>query len=264
MEQNLSTFISNPRKWQNIAGILLCSNLTIQLLFRLIIPSIQSIPLYYFVISWCAIILGLIALFFLYKLANNKPTKIALVIIMCVWILGLLPRILDFLGYISSGTKVSLSTINMAFNIYSIVDVLSIYSYSLIINNNSLENKDTSWIHILILCIIGNVSYVLSSFIADNVNFFEEFPTHMYWAYGMGTTWFNWIINILLIIAYWQFAHCATFNPTNTKESTVQYVYSPFNKYIVGALIIFAILAGVFYLLFANAGSIINFTESIF
>lgn len=252
MENQLSTFVSNSRKWQNAAGVLLVSSLVLRLVSSFVLEqfkpfnSWQIVFLWMSYIPWFAALLRLAAWIVLYQLAVNKPTKVALLSIIFFWISGVVPLILEYIGYSSNFELITLETLGSSYTIDYCISLILIYSYSLIIRNNSLDKEDRSWIYIFMICMIGNASFVLSSVIADLV---IGSPAVDYWFYGFENKSLGWVINILYIIASWRFAHCAAFDKAKEAEGPAEYSYSPFNKYVVGLFIVLALMAGVFYLL---------------
>lgn len=252
MENQLSTVVSTSRKWQNAAGVLLVSSMVLSLVSSFVLEqfkpfnSWQIVFLWMSYIPWFAALLQLAAWIILYQLAVNKPTKVALLSIIFFWISGVVPQILTYIGYSSNFELITLDTIGLSYTIYYYISLILIYSCSLIIRNNSLEKEDQSWIHIFMICMIVNASFVLSSVIADLV---IGSPAVDYWFYGFENKSLGWVINILYIIAYWRFAHCAAFDKAKEAEGPAEYSYSPFNKYVVGLFIALALMAGVFYLL---------------
>ena len=252
MENQLSTVVSTSRKWQNAAGVLLVSSLVLRLVSSFVLEqfkpfnSWQIVFLWMSYIPWFAALLQLAAWIVLYQLAVNKPTKVALLSIIFFWISGVVPQILTYIGYSSNFELITLDKIGLSYTIDYCISLILIYSYSLIIRNNSLDKEDRSWIYIFMICMICNASFALSSVIADLV---IGSPAVDYWFYGFENKSLGWVINILYIIASWRFAHCAAFDKAKKAEGPAEYSYSPFNKYVVGLFIALALMAGVFYLL---------------
>lgn len=252
MENQLSTVVSTSRKWQNAAGVLLVSSLVLRLVSSFVLEqfkpfnSWQIVFLWMSYIPWFAALLQLAAWIVLYQLAVNKPTKVALLSIIFFWISGVVPQILTYIGYSSNFELITLDKIGLSYTIDYCISLILIYSYSLIIRNNSLDKEDRSWIYIFMICMICNASFALSSVIADLV--IGSLAVD-YWFYGFENKSLGWVINILYIIASWRFAHCAAFDKAKKAEGPAEYSYSPFNKYVVGLFIALALMAGVFYLL---------------
>lgn len=271
MENQLSTVVSTSRKWQNAAGVLLVSSMVLSLVSSFVLEqfkpfnSWQIVFLWMSYIPWFAKLLRLVSWIILYQLAVNKPTKVALLFIIFFWASGMVPGILNYIGYSSEFELITRDTIGLSYTIDYYSSLILIYSYSLIIRNNSLEKEDRSWIHIFMICIIGNAFFVFSSLMAGLANLWDSLPSTLdYWSSSFGSTCLGWVINILYIVAYWRFAHCAAFDKARAAESPAEYSYSPLNKFVIGMLVALALMSGVFYLLFVNVESIINFTESVF
>ena len=273
MEEKLSGFIFTHLRWQNIAGVLLASSMVLRCLSSFVFEyfkpfsSLQIAFLWMSYIPWVATLVGIVALIILYKLAINEPTKIATSFIVFFWISGLVSSVLYYVGFSSDFELISLDAVSLVITVDSLISIVALpYSYSLIICNNSLEKGDQTWINILMICIVGNALSLLSSIIVPLTNFYNlySFDSHMQWNNSFGLACYRYIFTILLVIAYWRFAHCSAFNKTAIEESPAKYSYSPINKYVVGMFVVLAIMSGVFYLLFANAENIISFVESIF
>ncbi len=269
----LLTFVSQSHKWQHVAGVLLVLcvflNTLLNITFQSVLTPFESEASYYFwmlfILPLPRSIISILATLILYPMSNNKPTKLALLLILCTYICNIIQSIMTYFAVATPNEEMALSTRIITLTLVFVVPLLCIYAYSLIIRNNSLNKTETTWFYILMICTIGSLVGQISNLIAGATDFYIVADSIHYWGYGWGIQIYNWTCVILLACFYWKFTHCTAFNTKiSSEESSVSYTYSPISKYTIGGLFTLALLAITFYLIFSNAGNIISFTESIF
>ena len=199
----------------------------------------------------------------LYFVAKNKPTKIALLVILGTTLVFLSEGIYQWLQYVHFQRDIDLHPAfgvlgDVLFYLCLFLIFANVYAYSLILTNNKLQKSENSWISLLAIIVAGSCIRRIGQ--SMQISVLMEWDIAV--AYNFVLNLFSAVLTILSTIAYWKLAHSSVFDQKN--EESIPATYSPFNKYVLGLLIVVGLSAGLFYVLYINANSIIYFFNSIF
>ncbi len=206
------------------------------LIIGLIIPHINNLItflefdflhehriLFFNLIHISSILSGAIGLIILSTIPLNRPTKLMI--------------------YTLIGIELLLSLFSGIYIIHIVLNIGSLYAYSIIIKNNSISQNSIKWINIL--CISTIVSLYQTLYLLFVNPWLRESFDREY----LGDTFitdfgFSYIWLILMIVAYVKFCRCKAFdgNPDTNGSATVS--YSPLNKYTASLFITTAVIIG--------------------
>lgn len=139
---------------------------------------------------------------------------------------------------------------------FLISNVYSLYLLSLIYRNNTLDRGQLSWLMLISLSYVPDfMLYVVNVFSIVLPEGLSQENMLNYMS-PIGASIFGVVYSCLLIVAYWQLAHCEAF--TGKFDGNVQCTYSSGNRYFWAPLIT-VLFAGVAYCIVAlNANNILN------
>lgn len=205
------------------------------LIIGLIIPHINNLItflefdflhehriLFFNLIHISSILSGAIGLIILSTIPLNRPTKLMI--------------------YTLIGIELLLSLFSGIYIIHIVLNIGSLYAYSIIIKNNSISQNSIKWINILCIAIIFKLCRTLY-FTFVRTWLMESFSRE-YFDGGFIYFGFSYIWLILMIVAYVKFCRCKAFdgNPDTNGSATVS--YSPLNKYTASLFITTAVIIG--------------------
>ena len=262
----MNTIQSKNNTKAHIVGVLLILTTLSSYLYHplmVLIKPFQSIEQFY---QWgyCIVpigtfLLALLSSALLLGTKPNKPTRIALYLLMVYWLGATMTQMYVFLDYVYE--------IPAWFGYISFLDrllcVCSVYIYCLIYRNNDMDKRDISWINIYI---IGNLIGVLFSI--DFAlkwavgNYSEIIQAHLgktvFWNSTGSYNIFSYCFMVLMLIAHWRFAHCAAFTGTDEQRTPAEENYKPIARYVVAALVALTLGSGVLFLLYHYAEPLLN------
>ena len=204
------------------------------LIIGLIIPHINNLItflefdflhehriLFFNLIHISSILSGAIGLIILSTIPLNRPTKLMI--------------------YTLIGIELLLSLFSGIYIIHIVLNIGSLYAYSIIIKNNSISQNSIKWINILCIAIIFKLcknlyfTFVCPLFTES----FDSIYQNTILDFGFSYIWL-----ILMIVAYVKFCRCKAFdgNPDTNGSATVS--YSPLNKYTASLFITTAVIIG--------------------
>ena len=262
----MNTIQSKNNTKAHITGVLLILTTLISYLYfplMVLIKPFDSIEQFY-LWGYCIVpigtfLLALLSYALLLGTKPNKPTRIALYLLMVYWLVSTMTQMYVFLDYVYE--------IPTWFGYISLLDrllcVCSVYIYGLIYRNNDMDKRDISWINIYI---IGNLIGVLFSI--DFAlkwavgNYSEIIQAHLgktvFWNSTGSYNIFSYCFMVLMLIAHWRFAHCAAFTGTDEQRTPAEENYKPIARYVVAALVALTLGGGIFFLLYHYAEPLLN------
>lgn len=269
-----------PLSIQTAVGAILCAMVLISLFLKLLGPEPfitdwNSYIKYQFYCEtlWPSVSYLIKAVCFgvLIKYANNKATRIALIIGTVLWttyIVGgyyrglfllhdndIIPKI--FTDELRAPLHAICDSIPFGILNYIGAGFAWIYLYSLIIKNNVLSAKNKMWINTLAVLALASVFLVFSRFVTP-INEIEKVMGRE-WLYTERnhlsfTLTYNFMIvpiwNIMNAAAYWHFARCEAFS--GKYDTSAKCNYSPLNKWMAMAVIAPTIMFLCIFLLYKN------------
>ena len=267
---NTNPTIKSTTNWQqHVAAWLLVSSCLVELLSPYVGRFFYNLTSTVMFLLLVSNLLTLGAFGCLYFVAKNKPTKIALLIILGNSLFTILENVYQMvmMHYYSGIDLTQPSKWNAAafgvlgdvlFYLCLFLIFANVYAYSLILTNNKLQKSENSWISLLAIIVAGSCIRRIGQ--SMQISVVMEWDIAV--AYNFVLNLFSVVLLILFTIAYWKLAHSSVFDQKN--EESIPATYSPFNKYVLGLLIVVGLSAGLFYVLYINANSIIYFFNSIF
>lgn len=128
-----------------------------------------------------------------------------------------------------------------------IIALLTVYAYSIVIMNTNLSSDKKGWLTILCL---GVAVRVIVSAGLKLINVEEMLGATAYFLYTGWCEIFSWVLNIFLVIAWYQVIFSDAFAYTGFKKDDdgVVYRYPFFNRYTVGMFISSAVVLLLMYL----------------
>lgn len=261
----MKTFLSTPTK-AHIAGVLLIIiSLINYLYFPLIVQikpfhSIEEVYLWSYCIKPIAtLFLALISYVLLLQTKPNKPTRVALYILIGWWMV-------TTTYYISYYFAEVHETPVLIYAIARCLDVLfcmcSVYTYGLICRNNDMDKRDITWINIYIIANILSAIYYIFNQISGFGHYYTViqtfFDNYVLWYQTGSYKIFLYSLMVLILIAHWRFAHCAAFTGTDEQKTPLQENYKPIGRYVVAVLVTLALGAGISFLLLHFADPILQ------
>ncbi len=265
---NTNPTIKSTTNWQqHVAAWLFVSSCLVELLSPYVGLWFHDLLSAVMFLSLVSYLLTLGAFGCLYFVAKNKPTKIALLVILGTTLVFLSNGIYEWLRYIHFQRDIDLHPAfgvlgNVLFYLWLFSIFAKVYAYSLILTNNKLQKSEKSWISLLAIGAAGVCIISMSDYMQGKSGFSMLQEWDIAEAYRFVFNLFSAVLTILSTIACWKLAHSSVFDQKN--EESIPATYSPFNKYILGLLIVIGLSAGLFYVLYINANSIIYFFNSIF
>lgn len=261
----MNTIQSKNNTKAHIAGVLLILTTLSGYLYHplmVLIKPFQSLEQFY-LWGYCIVPIGMFLLALLsYALLlgtkPNKPTRIALYLLMVCWLVSTMIRMYIFLDYVYE-IPTWLGYISF---LELLLYVCSVYIYCLIYRNNDMDKRDISWINIYIISnLIGPLFFICFRFsdicgYQDICNrFFGDF---VFWNSTGSYEMFSYCLMVLMLIAHWRFAHCAAFTGTDEQRTPAEENYKPIARYVVAALVALTLGSGIFFLLYHYAEPLLN------
>ena len=265
---NTNPTIKTTTNWQqHVAAWLFVSSCLVELLSPYVGRFFYNLTSTVMSLSLVSDLLTLGAFGCLYFVAKNKPTKIALLVILGTTLVFLSDGIHEWLWYVHFQRDIDLHPAfevlgYVLFYLCRFLNFANVYAYSLILTNNKLQKSEKSWISLFAIGAAGVCIILMSHYMRGKSGFSMSREWDIAEAYSFVINSFSVVLRILFTIAYWKLAHSSVFDQKN--EESIPATYSPFNKYVLGLLIVVGLSAGLFYVLYINANSIIYFFNSIF
>ena len=262
----MNTIQSKNNTKAHIAGVLFILTTLISYLYHplmVLIKPFDSIEQFY-LWGYCIVpigtfLLALLSYALLLGTKPNKPTRIALYLLMVCWLVSTMLIMVSFLDYVY---EIRIPTW-LGGVLELLLCVCSVYIYCLIYRNNDMDKRDISWINIYI---IGNLIGVLFSI--DFAlkwavgNYSEIIQAHLgktvFWNSTGSYNIFSYCFMVLMLIAHWRFAHCAAFTGTDEQRTPAEENYKPIARYVVAALVALTLGSGIFFLLYHYAEPLLN------
>ena len=203
----------------------------------------------------------------LIKQANNKATRIALILGVCYFVyVFFLATIINYLCYANDAIHFYDKDIDIPSYLVSIGDILGysnvilvfipVYCCGLILTNSDLSPKSKAWINLLVVLFVYyifvsplfNLIYNLSLKDIDWYWLYER-KNHFFWTQIFHFFWLP-VVNILLAAAYYHFARSEAFSGHYDANATCK--YSPLNKWMAAAIIAPTVVALGIFILYKN------------
>lgn len=262
----MNTIQSKNNTKAHIAGVLLILTTLISYLslpLMVLIKPFQSIEQIYLfnncIVPIGKFLLALLSYALLLGTKPNKPTRIALYLLMVCWLVSTMCIMVSYLDY-EYEIPTWLGYIGF---LELLCFVCSVYIYCLIYRNNDMDKRDISWINIYI---IGNlisalffIDFVLKGAVENYSAIMRaHFGEFVFW-YSTGSyNIFCFCFMVLMLIAHWRFAHCAAFTGTDEQRTPAEENYKPIARYVVAALVALTLGGGIFFLLYHYAEPLLN------
>jgi hypothetical protein len=190
--------------------------------------------------SMVLLLLFAISFILLFQTQPNKPTRIALYILMIRELFIPLNIMRDYLVDVYNWPGLVFSISHYLFLALSLG---AVYPFSLIYRNNDMNKHDIAWSNFLIIrqmCIVLlYCNYALISLISN---------TDLLWQDNILYRIFVYIFLVLTSIAFWRFTHCAAFTGTEEQKEPEEENYKPIARYVVAAAVTLALAIGIFLL----------------
>lgn len=205
-------------------------------------------------------LLGIISLGLLMLTKPNKPTRLALYIILLDWVVGATTDVSYYFAHCTQDISHLLHDIS--YYISFALCVFAFYPYSLICRNNDMDKRDITWIN---LYIIGNIMSALffitrmigmySDYIAVNVGFFGDY---IQWNNTALYNIFKYSSMVLILVAHWRYTHSAAFLGDYRQRTPEHESYKPIGRYVVATVVSLALGTGIFFLAYHYAGPLLT------
>lgn len=249
----------------HVAGVLFILTLVTNVLYPVItgitkFPTLEMFYLWSFGIRPIFVcVLAIMGYVLLLQNTSNKPTRIAIFVLIGCWIVSSLNII--FQGLMMN--HLISSYISLSVTVFSrILWLASFYSYCLIYRNNVINKKDISWINILILNDIETALDFLANVISTICGYMDVckdfFGEYVVWTSNISFVIFKYCFLVLVGIAHWHFTHCAAFTGTDEQKTPAQECYTPITKYWVGVLVTVVLGSIIFFLMSYFAEPLLN------
>jgi hypothetical protein len=190
--------------------------------------------------SMVLLLLFAISFILLFQTQPNKPTRIALYILMIRELFIPLNIMCDYLVDVYNWPGLVFAISHYLFLALSLG---AVYPFSLIYRNNDMNKHDIAWSNFLIIrqmCIVLlYCNYALISLISN---------TDLLWQDNILYRIFVYIFLVLTSIAFWRFTHCAAFTGTEEQKEPEEENYKPIARYVVAAAVTLALAIGIFLL----------------
>ncbi len=191
--------------------------------------------------SMVLLLLFAISFILLFQTQPNKPTRIALYILMIRELFIPLNIMRNYLIDVYNWPELVFSISHYLFLALSLG---AVYPFSFIYRNNDMNKHDIAWSNFLIIrqiCIVLLFcsNYALISLISN---------TDLFWQDNISYRIFIYIFLVLTSIAFWRFTHCAAFTGTEEQKSPEEENYKPIARYVVAAVVTLALAIGIFLL----------------
>lgn len=190
--------------------------------------------------SMVLLLLFAISFILLFQTQPNKPTRIALYILMIRELFIPLNIMCDYLVDVYNWPGLVFAISHYLFLALSLG---AVYPFSLIYRNNDMNKHDIAWSNFLIIqqmCIVLlYCNYALISLISN---------TDLLWQDNILYRIFVYIFIVLTSIAFWRFTHCAAFTGTEEQKEPEEENYKPIARYVVAAAVTLALAIGIFLL----------------
>ncbi len=191
-------------------------------------------------------------------LATNKATRTASWVT-CAILLG--SAVFDFILGLQGVEGKKLEEIHIWITLsgwYSFIsNLVYLYLMSLIFTNNTIDRKRTSWMMLIPFSCLSFFLSITANILAIALP--KGLEPELVWSFTSpyGVRIFEAIFSCLLIVAYWQLTHNEAF--TGIYDENKECSYSSKNRYFWAPLATMLFAGVVFYLIAANANSILNF-----
>ena len=174
---------------------------------------------------------------FLIYLSSNRAVRNAMMVVLACASLILFVLLLNITV-----------TVEWAFYMPNVIySILTVYAYSIVIMNTNLSSEKKGWF--TIICLGAAVSSIVSIGL-ELINVREMLGFSNYILYTGLPDVFSWVLNIFLVIAWYQVIFSDAFAYTGFKKDDdgVVYRYPFFNRYTVGMFISSAVVLLLMYL----------------
>lgn len=164
------------------------------------------------------------AMIVLYPMAKNCQTRLALIIIIAYSFFFDLLIGLKFWGRIDSTFFDSIVIVYK-----SLFWIFEVYAYSLIIRNNQWNEKERSWVIFLPLWSVA--------FLVDSIDMAFAF-----YDYEILYCCMIFILSFIWLVACYKLIYSDAFSGIRDSPASTFFSYTPFNKYLLAAILIFLIM----------------------
>ena len=223
--------------------------------------SIEQVNLWtYFILPISKNLLGIISLGLLMLTKPNKPTRLAIYIILLDWVVGAITDVSYYFAYCTHDISYLLHDI--PYYISFALCVFAFYPYSLICRNNDMDKRDITWIN---LYLIGNIMSALffiirmigiyCDYFTVNEAFFGE---HIHWSNTALYNIFKYGFMVLILVAHWRYTHSAAFLGDYRQRTPEHESYKPIGRYVVATVVSLALGTGIFFLAYHYAGPLLT------
>lgn len=174
---------------------------------------------------------------FLIYLSSNRAVRNAMMVVLACASLILFVLLLNITV-----------TVEWAFYMPNVIySILTVYAYSIVIMNTNLSSEKKGWF--TIICLGAAVSSIVSIGL-ELINVKEMLGFSNYILYTGLPDVFSWVLNIFLVIAWYQVIFSDAFAYTGFKKDDdgVVYRYPFLNRYTVGMFISSAVVLLLMYL----------------
>ena len=258
----MNTIQSKNNTKAHIVGVLLILTTLSSYLYHplmVLIKPFQSIEQFY-LWGYCIVpigtfLLALLSYALLLGTKPNKPTRIALYLLMVYWLVSTMCTMVSYLDY-----EYEIPTwLGYRGFLELLLNVCSVYIYCLIYRNNDMDKRDISWINIYIISNLSGALFFICNVLNDVAvgNYSEIIHAHfgdfVFWSSTGSFKIFRYCFMVLMLIAHWRFAHCAAFTGTDEQRTPAEENYKPIARYVVAALVALTLGSGVLFLLYHYA-----------
>lgn len=200
-----------------------------------------SVQLSYFISAGGAALLA-VCWAMLAMQANNKATRLAMLIMAGVYIVFVFVPFLNFQQLI----------VGAVINAICLLAVL--YSLSLVMTNAQLSQNNKKWVNVVVAIICISLSFsTVHIFVDDYLSMLfkgDNFHAHYYFSGGYLKYWV-WVTTVLQVIGLCKLARSEVFG--GKYDEIAEPNLSPFNRWMAAAFVVPSIVTLAIYLLYANS-----------
>ena len=233
----------NIKRAHAAAVLLILAELIDHLYYRIMVWLNQDLEIIRQGVVIEAIVLLLlfaISFILLFQTQPNKPTRIALYILM---IRALFIPLDIMCNYLVDVYNLPELVFSIPYYLFLVLNLGAFYPFSLIYRNNDMNKHDIAWSNFLI---IRQICVVL--LYCNYYTLVSYANTDLFWQTNISYRIFVHIFIVLTSIAFWRFTHCAAFTGTEEQKEPEEENYKPIARYVVAAAITLALGIGRFLL----------------
>ncbi len=221
-------------RWRQVlAAILLCSPFFISMAFDFVQPALFDAGWSHEQIGICYSVIyalpELLAWLLLVGIAANRMTRVAVGVIAGWYLFDLVLSVLGYMEVFPDGGIGNLMNLLDSF--------VFIYAVSILLRNNAIAESRRKWMILMPVGCLFGVVWICARGAQQVVPDGFVFGVEHVFLFSSGFQWFNYILRLLLWIAYFKMTHSEAFAPTYDDTPAPAGAYSPATKYMAMPII---------------------------